>query len=381
MGKLTTLFKFVAVLFIVLSLGGAAVVNAQGGSANSNRFTGSCATTSYATVTNDSLIFYAPEQFSTVTDAFLRAGTTFLVCTDISLAGWTAFKITPQTAILWVPTGTFAGFSGQGGFGNQTAINNQAGNQVANNRGSQQSGFANQNTAGGITGTSQNGFGNNQGNNQNTANNNQNGFGNGQGNSQNGFSNNQNTANNNQNGFGNGQGNSQNGFSNNQNTANNNQNGFGNNQNTANNQNGFGNNQGNSQNGFSNNQNTANNSQNGFGNGQNTANNSQGGFGNGQGNNRNNFGVGQNNNLGSSIGVNRTLPVGTIGVCANTSDYHMVLRDVEINYAPQFNSGTGQFLRPGSVFAVCGDSNIQGWIAFKITPQSAIYFVPSGTFG
>jgi len=307
MGKVTNLFKVVAVLFIAMSLGGTVVANAQGGGSTSSSFTGSCATSTYAAVNNDSPIFYAPEQFSTVSNVFLRAGTSFLVCTDIAMAGWTAFKITPQSQILFVPTGTFAGFRSQGTFGNQTVVNNQANNQLANNGGSQQGGLANQTTAGGISGTTQNGVAN-----QGTTNNGQN-------------------------------------------AANNGQSGFGNTTNNG--------------------QNTANNGQSGFGN---TTNNSQGGFGNQ--NNLNNRGVGQNNNLGSPVGVNRTLPIGTIGVCANTSNYFMVMQDAEISYAPQANSGTGQFLRPGSVFTVCGDSNIQGWIAFKITPQSAVYFVPAGTF-
>jgi hypothetical protein len=317
-----------------LSLGGLSAAKAQGGSTTNGAatFTGSCATSTYGVVTGDAQIFYAPEQFSTVTNAVLRAGSSFLVCTDINLAGWTAFKITPQTQILFAPAGTFLGFGNRGAFGNQVLGNNQNSNQVANNRSNQQNSFGNQNTVGGIGGTNQNGIGN-----QGNANNSQGNFGN----------NNQGTANNSQSNFGN----------NNQGNANNSQGNFGNNQGTANNSQGnFGNNN------------------------QGTANNSQGNFGNNQGN-LINRGIGQNGNFGSQIGVNRSIPVGTIGVCSNSSNYFMVLRNAEISFAPQANAGTGQFLRPGSVFSVCGDSNINGWIAFKLTPLSQVYFVPTGTFG
>jgi hypothetical protein len=320
MRKLTNLFKVVAVLFIALSVGSFAVVNAQGGStansANGTTFNSSCSTTTYGTVAGDSAIYYAPEQFSTVADAVLRTGTSFIVCTDFDLLGWQAFKITPQTPVLFARAGTFVGFGIQSGFRNQTALNNRGGQQ--------QGSFANQNTVGGIGGTNQTGFNNNQGN-----------FGNQGNNSQTGF--------NNQGNFSNQGNNSQTGF-------NNNQGNFGN---------------------------QGNNSQTGFNNQGNTLNNSQIGSNN---NSLLNRGISQNGNLGSQVGVNRSLPIGTIGLCSAVNDYHMVVRDVEISFAPQVNAGTGQFLRAGSVFPVCGDSNIRGWIAFKITPQSQIYFVPAGTF-
>ena len=100
------------VLLLTISGIGMGVANAQSGSpaVGTVLSNGGCAATQIATVGNTSSVYWGTDLGDVVSETILYAGSSFYVCTAIDIVGWTAFEITVPGQILYVPSGTFAGF-------------------------------------------------------------------------------------------------------------------------------------------------------------------------------------------------------------------------------------------------------------------------------
>jgi hypothetical protein len=112
MHKWSMVVKVSAALVLLFTLGSLSAVSAQSSAPAAGTITsnGGCASRQIATVGNSSAVYYAPNPQNIVLGTILLAGSSFYVCTDVTVNGWTAFEITVPGTVLFVPAGTFAGF-------------------------------------------------------------------------------------------------------------------------------------------------------------------------------------------------------------------------------------------------------------------------------
>lgn len=108
----TIVSKISAVLTLLLMLGGFSAASAQASGPAAGTVTSSdgCAAHTIATAGGSSAVYYAPDPNDIVLGPIIYAGSSFNVCTAVTVNGWTAFEITVPGTVLYVPAGVFIGY-------------------------------------------------------------------------------------------------------------------------------------------------------------------------------------------------------------------------------------------------------------------------------